>query len=407
MEERISSIRILDLLLSTKQDLNVCSDDTHGWTLLHYLTHEGDIDSVRRVLSRVDDPTVKAVNTLGDCSLLLSLKKRHADLRAGEELSMLLATRSDVHKKDKSGNSVLHLAIKRKFSNLVEELLRRGVDVNEVDSEGNTALHLALKTEQPLLVHQIAKLSRCNLDAKDSVNADTALVLTLKLQDEDLGLLLMKNGAKCLDGSLNWNQAKEHDGNGVYDNALHIAIKSGFSKLAHSIIEGLGDAQAETVLCQLDSQGRPPLQLAIRTLQIALAYAMLSRLEESPQLRIQVLGIAEAKDNGDTSLLLSLRLNLTEFASYLIDMGARPSMQNSSGENALHLLVRLTSRCGSSFSRNILLTLLNHIVEQDPDICLAKDTNSEQTPLHLAAEMGEAQSARLFLKADPALANVS
>ena len=408
MEGTLTASNVLDLLLSTKQDLNVCSDDTHGWTLLHYLAYDCALDSVEKVLSRVDNPTINAVNTLGDCSLLLALKRVYSNRTKAEELCMLLARRSEVHRRDRSGDSVLHLAIRQKYAKLAAHLIEQGVSVNELDAEGNSALHLALKTCQPSLVRQIALLSYSELDLKDAESGDTPLVIALKQQDEELALFLVENGAQCLDGSLNWGFSGNLGDKVNNDNALHFAIKSGFTRLSQAIIDTLSVEQAEDLLSKADSEGRPPLQLSIRTLQASLARVFVTKLRSKQGVPCASLDLPEEGGDGDTCLLLCFRLHLAEFASFLVDSGASTDARNHSGENSLHMLVRFIASQRVNHRVSIILQgLLTHLMRIDDKLCLAKNVEFEQTPLHLAVQLQENSTASLILAASPLMANVS
>ena len=172
VDKVLSASSIVDLLVEADVDMNVSGDDAHRWSLLHYLVLNDDLDTIEKLLSRVDTPTVQSVNSLGDSSLTLALKLGR------QNIAEILLERSSLSHADPAGDCALHLAIRQGYKDLVNKMVvEYGDDINSIDAFGNTALHLALKCRLHNLVKTIAATDGAEIDARDKEGNDTALTL--------------------------------------------------------------------------------------------------------------------------------------------------------------------------------------------------------------------------------------
>ncbi len=389
MEERATSARrVLQLLLDAKKDLNVVADDAHGWSLLHYLALEGDGESVRRVVARVDVPTVNLLNTLGDSALLVALKRHSeapppqtqtqtqaepagedkaqaaAELAAAEadptqRLCLVLAKNANVRCVDRCGDPLLHVAIRKGHLALARRLCEMGAVPEVRDSHGDTALHCAVKRPGALaLARWIAQRAcaskdgagRRLLDTRDERNGDTVLALAVKLGQEELALFFLALGAEPALAPRRWglglapgdaSASQQQDDPCAGDLPLQIAIKMRMAALAEAIV----GACSENDLMRPDAEGRPALTLALShgLLQLALGIANMARA----RLGVKALDAPCAKD-GSTALHVALRRGLVMFAATLVELGASVNAQTKAGHSALHCCVELIGSSSNS-----------------------------------------------------------
>lgn len=97
---------------------------------------------MQRLIARVNEPTIRAVDTLGNCSLMLTLKRPGSQPEeALENLWLARARNSDLTRND----IVLH---RQGHLELAREAIERGAEIEERDAEWNTALFVAVMTRR-------------------------------------------------------------------------------------------------------------------------------------------------------------------------------------------------------------------------------------------------------------------
>jgi len=392
------AVEVLNLLIETKKDLNVCSDDRHGWTLLHYLAYEGDLESVQRLIARVDIPTIEAVNTLGDTSLMLALK-RHGRNPA-EHIKLLclaLAKNTEVTQPDRLNDTVLHLAIKQGHEQLAKFLVERGAKIEQRDSQGDTALHIALKTGAFNLsrwmvsrLHEDRRASVLNL--RDEHKGDTVLVLAIKLQEEELALFLLQNDADPSITPNEWDLGKTC----VRDSPLHIAVKMEMRELSQAIVSDHSDGED---LGKFDTNGVPLLVLALERALLELAVVIVrAYVRQNPKLLDAV-----AKQDGNSALHVALIRGWILLACIIIDGGADVNRQNKHGQAVVHLCVeRLLLEKHEGYERIVLEFLKGILPKANLSLRFGP---KELTCLHLSMSGSQIASAKLFLEHKSELVN--
>ncbi|GBG33245.1 Ankyrin repeat domain-containing protein 17 [Hondaea fermentalgiana] len=406
MMDRIARpVDLLNMLIETKKDLNVCSDDPHGWTLLHYLAYEGDLESVQRLIARVDVPTIRAVNTLGDCSLMLALKKHGA--KPGEvieNLCLALARNSDVTRHDKWNDTVLHVAIKQGHLALARKAISMGAKIEQRDAEGNTALHVAVKTRSFALARwMVERLASQEvqrkevLDLRDERKGDTVLALALKLGEQDLALFFLRQGASPAIRSSSWDLTPDC----ASDSPLHIAIKMEMRELAEAMTAE-GSPWGQQLLREMDTRGVPAVVLALRRSMLRLALQMI-RVSRGDAVVLD----AVTRKEGDTSLHVALERGLFLLACALVDAGASVNVQNRKGHTALHLCVDRLAMLGPVSARceRMVLLLMRGLLDRGADAAL-RSGSLEYTSLHSAVVGGQREAVALLLERQSALADM-
>lgn len=97
----------------------------------------------------------------------------HSALRYGEcsnVMMKILNLTPDIHLRDGFGQSPLlnaleNIAIR---SEIIIELIKRGLSCSESDNDGNTALHIALKNRHPLQVIKAIVNEEINVNARNN-----------------------------------------------------------------------------------------------------------------------------------------------------------------------------------------------------------------------------------------------
>ncbi|WP_371220042.1 ankyrin repeat domain-containing protein [Orientia tsutsugamushi] len=165
----------LKFLLDNGANVNLMDND--GYTALHYASARGRIDVVEFLLNNNADINITGKNTV----VHFAAKNGYKDMVQ----FWLDRYPNMINLQDNDGNTALHLVAKHRFTilphdihtpnhigaddydkrfiDVAEMLLNRGVDTNIQNNDGNTALHLALLSYSGLL--DITHLMMDNLDS--------------------------------------------------------------------------------------------------------------------------------------------------------------------------------------------------------------------------------------------------
>jgi ankyrin repeat protein len=272
----LSAGEVMDLFEQTGRDLNVIGDDEHRWSLLHFLVLEEDELRIKKILDKLDAPTVNGKNATGDTPLMLAIKllESCSSRYAVINIISLLASHSDLNLIDDNGDTVMHLLLRiapraSDLEKVVLDLLEKGATANvnlaQCDVKGNTALHWAVKMSHYTLARNVIQAALASsqppsfLDAQDRDNGDTLLVLAMKAREEDFACFLLDRGCSAETGSKNWLDSGVDRSDICFDTSkdlpMHIAIKARMLKLAlHMTKPGLVDlnkTQGEQQGCKL------------------------------------------------------------------------------------------------------------------------------------------------------------
>jgi len=91
---------------------------------------------------------------------------------------------------DYSGDTHMHMAVRRRDMPTLTFLIDLSADVNAVNSDGETALHLAVRSRFADGVRQLARYADLNL--RDGVCGDTSLHLAAKMGDVEVTKALLE-----------------------------------------------------------------------------------------------------------------------------------------------------------------------------------------------------------------------
>ncbi|MHC9538070.1 MAG: ankyrin repeat domain-containing protein [Vulcanimicrobiota bacterium] len=138
------------------------------------------------------------------------------------------------------GNTLLHVAVKKRDDDMIRLLIRKGADVNAKNMNGNTALHYAADTGTAMILIK----SGAHIDAKNK-RGDTLLHKSAYNGMEDMVRVLLLNGA---------------DSNAVNDKGmtpLHSASMGGSALMIERMVKNGANVNS------LDLRGRTPMHYAV------------------------------------------------------------------------------------------------------------------------------------------------
>jgi ankyrin repeat protein len=160
--------------------LTACSDPIVG------IVDKGDTQSVERLLAEGAD--VNARNRAGDPLLAVAIRKGHLDI-----VRMLLDRGADVNVSGDLGVTPLMFAASSGNLELTRELLRLGADATAIDSFGNTALIILPQEDRPDIVKLL--LDEGVSPSQSNHNGQTPLMVSAWLGQVQTTRLLIEAGA--------------------------------------------------------------------------------------------------------------------------------------------------------------------------------------------------------------------
>ncbi|XP_059171171.1 ankyrin-3-like [Physella acuta] len=298
LKELQKSSEIINLLLKHKADVN--APDSTKKTPLHYCVLSGKLEHVRLLVKaggNVDfldenqqTPLILAAklqldyfnekNSIGsnpdadadDC-IVWDLKGNQY-FKATEIVNYLITSSADVNIADKDGNTALHFASQCNIET-VTSLLNNSANIGHLNGNGQSVLHCAAETsatknycnimdvllkrlfpgqsemseendslDPPPVKRQKMNKDLCNIIDKQNNTGNTALIVALQNENEEIAL-------KLLDYRADINICTE---NGF--NALHFAVENGCLEAVKRIIKMGCDVNQQT------KDGNTPLTLA-------------------------------------------------------------------------------------------------------------------------------------------------
>lgn len=204
--------RAIFMHLIQRPDINYNAQDSEGNTVLHLSLKANDLDTAKLLLSsNRADP--KKVNNAGKSVLYLAVEMNLIEIVriCIENYKMSLHTpdhcensplfvaahnpsmldyfiRQDCvtgNERDVKGNTLFHVAIKRKYNSIFRDLLSLNkVDVNAQNNKGKTPLHLLYERGLPMPILELLEQQNVNVFLRDSRNR--SLLGLLRAQHENI-----------------------------------------------------------------------------------------------------------------------------------------------------------------------------------------------------------------------------
>jgi len=276
--------------------------------------------------------------------------------------------------KNSEGNTPLHGTVKTGWIPGAELLLKNGADPDIRDAKNNTPLHLSAPAAYRLGMTQLLLRYKADPSLKDQ-EGNTALHKAVRLPSEPLIVEeLLKAGAPVNSANLEG------------DTPLMICVKTGNYQYADPLIV----AGADVFLRNL--AGQSPLSIAVGRGTDAVDKIVLST------------NVLQRDNMGNSVIATAVAMKGSpEVISLILSKGADPNTRNNSGDNALHVAVRLNlpaqgllliNAKGDIFASNaskdtpVFLALAASDGPYDwffmPSVITARDSNGD-TVGHLAA----------------------
>jgi ankyrin repeat protein len=420
--------KLVNLLLEARVYTGQC--DAEGNSPLHVALEDGHIGIVDSLIAHGAD--LRAANPAGVTPVSLAVYKGEtalADhlLNAGAPpegrtpdgdkvlpwairhgrlvfVRRLMEGGADPHQKDAAGNPLLHVAIETGRRDLVTELLSLGADAGAVNGTGESALVAALRKDWRDMLRPLA-VAGADPNLPDR-HGRLLLQEALDARDLPLAKLFVEVGARPLDGS--------------WSSALWKAYAARDREVC-GLLLGLGISPDTR-----DPHGRRPVQAALADgradfLHLFLSYGAngdglfyeASRRKATHQtgLILAHCGLPQPLPPPwlDTPLGFAIRHGDSRTVSLLLDRGASPMQSVAEGVEPLHLatvlghprIVKQLLKAGvdpnaalrlpvpAEFLRQVRGGTMRWLLKNDQNI----------TPIMLAADSGNAETARALLAA--------
>ncbi len=207
-----------------------------------------------------------------------------------QETENLINKGANVNIKDyNSGDTPLHIAVRKGAIEIVKILLKKGANINAKDNEGYAPIHSAVLWKNKDMILLLIKY-KCNINARGEFNY-TPLHFIAKRDNIELATLLIENGANVndkegeygfsplrlsLDDNIysiqSYEMAKYFIENGADINSkdnrgetlLHSAIISGNLKTINFLIKNGADLNLKVSEGTHKYAGNSPVQIAIK-----------------------------------------------------------------------------------------------------------------------------------------------
>lgn len=214
--------------------------------------------------------------------------------------------------KNISGDAPIHSAVKTGWLEGAELLLKNGADPDIRDGKSNAALHLASPSAVRLKMTQLLLRYKADPSLKD-LEGNTALHKAVKLAYEPMIVEeLLKAGTPV--------NAANLEG----DTPLMLCVKAGNYQYADALIT----AGADVFLRNL--AGESPLSIAV------------SRGTEAVDKIVLKTNVLQRDNLGNSVIATAVAMKGSpEVISLILSKGGDPNTRNNSGDNALHVAVRL------------------------------------------------------------------
>jgi ankyrin repeat protein len=165
-----------------------CSDcdDEYGMTPLDIAVTDGNIDTVKLLISQGADVNVR--DSDGNTPLHIAAEYGYINIA-----KLLISNRAKINIKNKDNETPLHIAAEKGHRNIVKLLLSRRANVNVRDNNRNTPLHIAVFT-QHIDIARLLISQGADVHVRDR-EGDTPLHNAVRADRTDIVKLLISSGA--------------------------------------------------------------------------------------------------------------------------------------------------------------------------------------------------------------------
>ncbi|MBQ0052425.1 MAG: ankyrin repeat domain-containing protein [Treponema sp.] len=314
---------------------NVNQKDMYGDTILHVATMSGSPVNALQLLVN-SGAAVNERNKQGVTPIEIAIEHQ-----LKEQVAFYAANGADIYAEDMDGNSPLSKALDCPTPEMLEMLVSEK-NITSKDSSGNTALHIAIKRDAPIEYIKYLIEAKADVNARNK-NGDSVLFITVQKNRRDVGDLLLDNGADIFatntqnnsplrvaltkggdlqDWLITSKTLNTTDGSG--NTPLHYAAEWQLNDAINSLIQKGANVTAE------NANGESALFSAVKgdnpsTINILVEKGVATDSRDN-----------HARDNlGNTPLHAAVKWNALKAAKTLISLGVDVNAQNLSGKTAL------------------------------------------------------------------------
>lgn len=202
----------VDRLLVIHPVSSLDAADQQGYSALHYAVASGNLAIVGKLLDHGANINIQTDKTDSETPILLAVKKRHSNV-----LKELLRRGTDSMRTYMDGWTVLHTAIRLSETDITAILLahpRSSALVDIGDSSAMTALHYCADNEWPAQARVLLQNS-AKVNSEDLAHRTPLLILLKKaetVETETLVKLLLDAGAEVDTESLSNREREAYEG---------------------------------------------------------------------------------------------------------------------------------------------------------------------------------------------------
>ena len=324
---------------------NIESPD-QGMSLLINAAALDNVDLMKRIVSDYGAPNTEIYSFAGVSSdnplLHLALRKQ-----ASQVVDYLLLHKYPPMVIDGNGNTALHVAAQEGNERAVEKLIDAGVSVNWVNNDGDTPLHIGSRIGSPAIVRI---LCRCGADVnRAGPSGCLPAHLAAETGQEELINILLEFGANI--------NSKDHYGR----SALHVAAGAGQASTFSALLLKGAEANAR------DDERRTPMHYAVESGNLSILYTL-----------CEVGADLSACDYSQiTPLHLAAKCASDVLVRELLSLGTDPDVRDLEGRTPLHY---------SCLSERSTVAVIRPLLQKGANVA-ARDLRGK-SPIHLAAEHG-------------------
>lgn len=335
----------LEIFKTLYENTDIKSPD-QGMSLLSDAAALNSVDLMERIVSDhggSKTETFSFAGVSGDRPLLhVALRKQ-----ATQVVEYLLLQKPPPIFMDEDGNTALHVAAQEGNERVVEKLVDAGVSVNWFNNDGDTPLHIASRIGLPEIVRI---LCRCGANVNVAgPSGRLAAHLAAETGQEELINILVKCGTNV--------NATDRDGR----SALHVAAGAGQASTFSALLMSGADANAR------DEDLRTPMHYAVESGNLSVLYTL-----------CEVGADLSASDySGITPLHLAAKRASDVLVRELLILGTDPDVRDLEDRTPLHY--------SCSFERSTI-AVIRTLLEKGADV-VARDLQGI-SPIHVAAEHG-------------------
>jgi ankyrin repeat protein len=238
---------------------------------------------------------------------------------------------------DKQKHTLLHLAIKNKNLEIVKSLIKSGSDIDAIDSSKGISIKL------------------------------TPLLISLEQRSDDISEFLIKNGAN-----------------------VNIKDDSGTSPL--HMTAHFGDVALSKLLIKNGAKITPspyPFLRRATPLHIASSKSTPEYMTIAKHLIEMGANINAVDDKKETPIFLAVKINNVALVKLLLEKGANIDIQNDTQHSIMHYAAENPDPGAE---------ILKLLIRYSHNDAVNSINETEQTPLHLAAEAGNKYAAKLLVE---------